>query len=307
MVNQDGECDASGIIYLAVSGPVGRTFWRFIEPEEHTKADGALPSWPLQRVADAHRGRRMIATRDLTVGELIFTEEPFVQAVDDSVEQTVCHTCYTVLPQRTARSCQACGTLAGYCSRACESSAHAQSHTAECGVLRSVRASGSAGARNGVRGLRLFLRLLYRAAKEPAEFEAVEELTEHYSDAPPERARFLEGVAAQLIKLVPAAARLDPTRLARLVSRVHTNLFAVTDMAGVQYGSALYSRAGASFNHSCSPTAVASFFGRTLRLHTLRAVARGEEITISCEATALTPTRRYPARSCSPSRVGPSP
>ena len=47
-------------------------------------------------------------------------------------------------------------------------------------------------------------------------------LAEHYSDAPPERKRFLEGMAAQINKLVPPECRMDAVRLAKLVSRAHT-------------------------------------------------------------------------------------
>lgn len=50
-----------------------------------------------------------------------------------------------------------------YCSAACAESGAAH-HTAECGVLAAVRARGDARLLSGVRGLRLFLRLLHRAA-----------------------------------------------------------------------------------------------------------------------------------------------
>ena len=50
-----------------------------------------------------------------------------------------------------------------YCSAACAESGAAD-HAAECGVLAAVRARGDARLLSGVRGLRLFIRLLHRAA-----------------------------------------------------------------------------------------------------------------------------------------------
>ena len=131
-------------------------------------------------------------------------------------------------------------------------------------------------ALKAVRGLRLFMRLAHRAHDEPSAFQDVERLHEHYSDGTAERRSFFEGVAGQINKLVPPDVRLEPTRLAKLVSRVHTNLFAVSDMAGIQYGSALYAKAGTIFNHSCDPSAIVSFKGKSLRVHALRPIKAGE-------------------------------
>jgi hypothetical protein len=54
-----------------------------------------------------------------------------------------------------------------------------------------------------VRGLRLFIRLLHRAAAEPDAFAArVERLSEQYEEAPLERKRFLEKMADQINRFV---------------------------------------------------------------------------------------------------------
>ena len=94
-------------------------------------------------------------------------------------------------------------------------------------MLAAVRARGDAQLLSGVRGLRLFIRLLHRAAAEPEAFaERVERMTEHYEGAPPERKQFLETMADQINRFVPPDTRMERRRLARLVSTVHANLCA---------------------------------------------------------------------------------
>ena len=238
-----------------------------------------LPNWPALRVVNhPKRGRYLIAARPLKAGECILKEEPFVQTVHDDLQDAVCHYCYSVLPRSGAPSpCADCGQIR-FCSKEC-AMACAPIHAIECGLLTQIR--GNATARKGVRGLRLFVRLLYQCATDAAGFARVEELEEHYSDAPPERKRFFDGMSAQINKIVHESLRIEPRRLAKLVSRVHTNLHAVADMAGVQYGSALYPRYGSLLNHSCDPSAAVSFHGRTWRLHMLRETPAGSEVAIA--------------------------
>jgi hypothetical protein len=57
-------------------------------------------------------------------------------------------------------------------------------------------------------------------------------------------------MAANINRFVPPERRLETTRLAKLVSRVHVNLYGVCDMGGLTYGSGLYVDAGSLFNHS---------------------------------------------------------
>ena len=86
---------------------------------------------------------------------------------------------------------------------------------------------------------------------------------------------------------------MEPGRLARLVSRVHTNLYGIVDQAGLQFGSGLYARAGSLFNHSCLPSAAVSFLGRTWRLHALIPIQRGVEVSVSYgELYAARPQRQ---------------
>lgn len=202
------------------------------------------------------------------------------------LQSTICHNCFHLLHSvPTVKTCRACAQVR-YCSDAC-CKAGAAVHETECGVLQAVAASSNPALKKGVRGLRLFVRLVHRAAAQPCEFSEVEALSEHYTDAPPERRRMLEGIAGQINRLVPPSVRMPVDRLARLVSRVHTNSHAIADMAGLQYGSGVYTRVGGYFNHSCDPSAVSSFRGRTWRLHMMRAVKRGEEVSISCAYRAM--------------------
>ena len=282
---------------LRLTGSKSHTAWMF--PCDRTLPGEPLGDWPLRLVQSKAAGRYLTASRDLQAGELVCMEDPFVQTVHDALQDAVCHQCYALidpggvlfdgapLERQTAGSktgnpetCRACAQVR-YCSATC-ARAGAAAHAAECEVLQAIAASGNERMKSGVRGLRLFIRLVRRAAREPEAFAHVEALAEHYTGAPAERRRFLEGVAAQINKLVPPEARMEPTRLAQLVSRVHTNLHAIADMAGVQYGSGLYPRYGHLINHSCDPNAAVSFHGATWRLHVTRPVRAGEEVSISC-------------------------
>ena len=123
-----------------------------------------------------------MASRDLSAGELLFADEPFAQTVHDRWQNDVCHVCYSLLvpPPKTSKrvpaqplmlsGCAECGQVA-YCGAAC-AALGAADHEAECAVLSQVRASGDSRLLSGVRGLRLFIRLLHRAATEPKAFAA---------------------------------------------------------------------------------------------------------------------------------------
>lgn len=252
-------------------------------------------------------GRYAVAAKDLPAGTLVFSEEPFVQTVHDRFDTRLCHVCYCELaPAATNKHvCRDCGTVR-YCSLACMRRGLA-AHEAECGVLSMIAASGNTAMQRGVRGLRLFIRLLHRAAADPAAFKEVEQMQDHYDEEQEEvlspwsslihlgclrrtsvrvpydtqRRAFWDQMAVNINRFVPPEVRMEPSRLARLANAVHTNLYGVCDMGGVQFGSGLYAFAGAHFNHCCAPTAVVSFLGRTWRLHTLKAVSKGEEIAVS--------------------------
>ena len=240
--------------------------------------------WPLRLLTDSVLGRYVVASRDLAAGECVFEEDPFVQTIHDRCHNTACHVCYRSLTTEGSRvrpiGCGDCGQVL-FCSSECAALGE-QPHDGECGVLSALAESGNTAVLSGVRGLRLFIKLVHRAAEEPQIFaEEVESMAEHYSDADRERRLWLDTMAANINRFVPPARRMVPDRLAKLVSRVHTNLYGVVDQAGLQYGSGLYSRAGSLFNHSCAPTACVSFLGRTWRLHTLRPLRAGEEVSVS--------------------------
>ena len=267
----------------------GRSEWAWAEPSAtvaptHAASTGRpLESWPLILMESNVKGRHVVAARDLAAGELVWEESPFVQVVDDRVAQSVCHHCFELLASTShmPRTCNACRQVV-YCSTGACAELGLTTHAAECGVLQAIASQGGAAAHSGARGLRLFVRLLDRAAAEPEAFvSGVESMEEHYTHAAPERRRFLDAMSTQVNRMVAPVVRMDEIRLARCISRVHTNLFAVTDCAGIQYGSALYAKAGSLFNHCCWPTAVASFVSTTLRVHTLAAVPSGSEVSIS--------------------------
>ena len=266
---------------LALIRRGGRTEWRF-GGLPHAISGSRVGRWPILMRNDADVGRHVVAARDLATGDLLYSEDPFVQTVEDALLTAVCHQCYAPIisadgTAQRSHGCDVCGQVI-YCCTACQR-AGARAHAAECGVLHTLAARGV--SLKALRGLRLFIRLAHRAHDEPDAFKDVEALHEHYTIGTPERRTFFDGVASQINKLVPPPVRLEPVRLAKLVSRVHTNLFAVSDCAGIQYGSALYAKAGTILNHSCQPSAAVSFKGASLRVHAVRPIRAGEEVAIS--------------------------
>ena len=167
-----------------------------------------------------------------------------------------------------------------YCSEACARGGFEQ-HSAECGVLGALASSGNTGLLRGLRGLRLFIRLVHKAANDPATFaQKIERMTEHYDEATAQRRQWLETMADQINRFVPPEVRMERVRLAKLVDRVHANLYAVQDQAGLQFGSALYLTLVPFSTIPCALTRRLLSWPRR-RLHTLRKVSRGEEITVS--------------------------
>ena len=244
--------------------------------------------FPLQTIIASERGRYVVASRGLSPGELIWAEQPFSHVTDEKR----CQACYRSLvpPQSAHFSCKRCAQPC-FCSSRCHTSG-ASDHAAECEIIQNIAAAQGASDAilSAARGLRVFFRLLNRVHTQPAAFSKVEaSLQEHYSDAPADEQQCLDAMAGMINRLVPSSLRMEEKRLAKLVSRVNTNGFAVADPAGTQLGSALYPRAAVRFNHSCVPTAVVSFHGSTLRLHALRRIARGEEVSIPY--TELTASR----------------
>ena len=64
----------------------------------------------------------------------------------------------------------------------------------------------------------------------------IEQMHEHYDDCDATRRQSLETQAEGLLDLLPPTMRMERTRVARLIDRVHTNAFAVADPTGLVRG-----------------------------------------------------------------------
>ena len=267
-------------------------------PMTSEQAEGApIGVWPIELRRGTHGGRYVVATRTLHAGECVFCEEaPAVQTVHDNFEELVCHCCYAPLPStaeddgRTASAsapppagaagrlgCGGCGGV-WFCSPECASEMAYAHDGCECELVAQMRSAGVSGR---AANLRLYLRLVQRVLADADAGAQIEQMHEHYDDCSDERRKALNAQADGLLELLPPSLRTDRERCARLIDRVHTNAFAVSDPAGVVRGTGLYVQAGSWFNHSCDPSAVVSFRGRALRVHTLREVAPGEEVSVA--------------------------
>ena len=153
--------DASGLLHRVQAAPGERTEWRFGLGEL-----GGVPigAWPLRLLDNTALGRMVIADRDIAAGELVFSDEPFCQTMHDRCDKTNCHHCYAMLPASGhGISCPECHGQVTYCSEQCARGGF-EMHEAECGVLGALVDSGNAALLKGLRGLRLFIRLVHKAS-----------------------------------------------------------------------------------------------------------------------------------------------
>ena len=261
-------------------------------PPAATAQDEGAPigEWPIRLLRATHGGRYVVATRPLRAGECVFCEAaPIAQTVTDSFSGLVCHCCYATLEEPLEEptkgndaaspsrlGCDECGGV-WFCSLACKD-ALADVHRGECELVSQLR---KAGVTAETSNLRLYLRLVQLAFEDGAACAQIEQMHEHYDDCDATRRQSLETQAEGLLDLLPPTMRMERTRVARLIDRVHTNAFAVADPTGLVRGTGLYVKAGSWFNHSCDPTAVVSFLGRMLRVHVLRDLGEGEEVSVS--------------------------
>ena len=160
-----------------------RTEWNFA-PAEILEGQ-PIDAWPLRLLENKRFGRHIVAARNLKAGELVFAEDPFAQTIHDARQSTHCHLCYSALrdSQQQPVVCGDCKQVC-YCSPECARGGML-AHEAECDVLSHLAASGATAALQGMRGLRLFIRLVHRSFDDPEAFKEVKLSPISHLYAPP--------------------------------------------------------------------------------------------------------------------------
>ncbi|RLN57596.1 hypothetical protein BBJ28_00007516 [Nothophytophthora sp. Chile5] len=249
-------------------------------------------------VLDARKGRSAIATASLRAGSCILETQP--AAV---VSLTACGWC---LAGRSPLSrCSGCRHVR-YCSRSCQRLDWTQ-HRRECGAWRSIPASSRSQTVLLVArlALQLFLPLKTASSHENAVETQVLTLRHHLEDHTElQRAQYRE--MTQLVLLLLSRSTLEApdatlaelqktleSEIEQLFGRVNCNAFSLaSELANEPVGIGLFPE-GALFNHDCSPNCIVSFRGRQMRVHVVRDVAVGEELTVSyVELLQSTSSRR---------------
>ena len=201
-------------------------------PPAATAQDEGAPigEWPIRLLRATHGGRYVVATRPLRAGECVFCEAaPIAQTVTDSFSGLVCHCCYATLEEPLEEptkgndaaspsrlGCDECGGV-WFCSLACKD-ALADVHRGECELVSQLR---KAGVTAETSNLRLYLRLVQLAFEDGAACAQIEQMHEHYDDCDATRRQSLETQAEGLLDLLPPTMRMERTRVARLIDRVH--------------------------------------------------------------------------------------
>eukprot|EP00960_Hanusia_phi_P071756 767623-Hanusia_phi.AAC.1 len=119
-----------------------------------------LRAFPIQLHNDHEKGRCIKSSRDVQEGEVLMEASPLAAVVNDKYSSAVCAHCFNLLNGKESIACEnECGGVF-YCSMRCRvlDSIH---HEGECPILSLWSKSTDGNQKRGVRGLRLFLRLVY--------------------------------------------------------------------------------------------------------------------------------------------------
>ncbi|XP_053964507.1 SET and MYND domain-containing protein 4 [Anastrepha ludens] len=255
-------------------------------------------------------GRFARAATDITVGEEILVEKPFVAVLLEKFAKTHCDNCFirTAVPV----ACPKCADVL-YCSEECQSKASSTYHRYECGILPTIWCSGaSINCHMALRvlankSLDYFLNIKQDIEKEltiaeilklPSDdYRRVSHLERHEKTRLPSNffqhtlmARFLTKCLAEAgyFGATPKAEDLNTIGgiILRTLQFIQFNTHEVAELHAkkadgnektVFIGGGLYPTL-ALFNHSCDPGVVRYYRGTTIHVNTIRPIEAGLQI-----------------------------
>ncbi|KAM3874190.1 histone-lysine N-methyltransferase SMYD1a [Diretmus argenteus] len=235
------------------------------------------------------KGRGLRATKELSVGEVVFAEPSFSAVVFDSLSTRVCHSCFR--HQANLLRCAQC-KFAHYCDRTCQTACWHE-HKQECGAIRK---HGKAPSEN----VRLAARVLWRIQKDTGivsdgQLTSVDQLQEHVVDLPADDVKELEVDVLNFLNYWPRSSKQHPTEyISHIFGIISCNGFTLSDQRGLQaVGVGLFPNL-CLVNHDCWPNCTvilnhgnqsalnaALHSQRRIELRALGKVAEGEELTVA--------------------------
>ncbi|KAM9323525.1 histone-lysine N-methyltransferase SMYD1a [Pholidichthys leucotaenia] len=235
------------------------------------------------------KGRGLKATREISTGEVVFSEPSFAAVVFDSLAMQVCHSCFR--HQAKLHRCAQC-RFAYYCDRTCQTACWDE-HKTECGAIRKL---GQAPNEN----VRLAARVLWRLHKDTgiasdSQLISVDQLQDHVADLTQEEHRQLSADVKSFLEFWSHGRRQHSTDyISHIFGIIKCNGFLLTDQRGLQaVGVGLFPNL-CLVNHDCWPNCTiilnngnqsalssALHSQRRIELRALGKISEGEELTVS--------------------------
>lgn len=254
------------------------------------ESGGRVALWRAAGGADDARGRFLVATRHLAIGERVLRAAAFAVAVAQPLVLRRCHWCFGTLVRKALR-CGAC-EFALYCSRECLD-ADAPLHDSQCRALAQLkRMAGSvvlsewSSAGVDEETIRLALAVL-SMERFVGSTTPLKGLVLHRRGgegiAREQGTRVLDQTASFIVAGLTSDGHGPPPPLEHVrvtLERVRCNAHPLALNGATTVGVGIFPEAAMALNHSCLPNVVPSFDRRTrmLSFHAIREIDAGQAV-----------------------------
>lgn len=236
-----------------------------------------------------NKGRSLRATKDLSAGDVVFSEPGFAAVVSDSMAANVCHNCFR--RQSQLHRCAQC-RFAYYCDRTCQTACW-EEHKLECAAIRKIVTAPN-------EQVRLAARVMWRIHKVTAiasdsQLVAVDKLEDHVTDLGEEALKQLKANVSSFFKYWSYGSKQHSADyISHIFGIIKCNGFKLSDQRGLQtVGVGLYPNL-CLVNHNCWPNCTvilnngnqsalnsALHSKRRIELRALSKISEGQELTVS--------------------------
>ncbi|XP_055029268.2 histone-lysine N-methyltransferase SMYD3 [Misgurnus anguillicaudatus] len=233
----------------------------------------------MERFLSEGKGNGLRALREIKVGEVIHSCEPFAFCIAKSFLKTTCHNC--LKRGESLLRCSQCKT-ARYCSAQCQKQAWPE-HKRECKCLKHLQPRIPTDSVRLV--ARIIFTLLSQSKSDKDELYSLTEHQSHLEDMCDEKREGLEHLCSTLLVYLGEencnVSQLPPgLEPINLLARVTCNCFSISDGELQDVAVGLYPSMSL-LNHDCQPNCVMMFEGKRLMLRAVRVIGACEELTIS--------------------------
>uniref|UniRef100_A0A3B3ZQN7 [histone H3]-lysine(4) N-trimethyltransferase n=1 Tax=Periophthalmus magnuspinnatus TaxID=409849 RepID=A0A3B3ZQN7_9GOBI len=234
------------------------------------------------------KGHGLRATKELSAGDMVFSEPGFAAVVYDSMAAKVCHNCFR--RQSKLHRCAQC-RFAYYCDRTCQTACW-EEHKLECAAIRKIVTAPNAN-------VRLAARVMWRIHKDTGlgtdnQLVAVDKLEDHLADLGEEDLKQLKTNVGHFFEYWSYGSKQHSSDYISHIFGIVSNGLPLTDQRGLQkVGVGLFPNL-CLVNHDCWPNCTvilnngnqsalnsALHSKRRIELRALGKISEGQELTVS--------------------------